>query len=480
FASWSRDTDAEEGARISYTFNPVVRLRVVVFYGARAGTRRAEVEDALPTLDIEELPDLLRSADARTTLLGIFAAQEMRAFTLLNLIESLRGHTEPAVARAAEKAYEELLKFALEAGSARLREEKRRRPDRSILFPRLGDAHVRRQTLRWLMRDYHEANENILAVLRSGLVDKDWEVRASAMLAAVRLHATALGSDIRRVELPRTSREGPDETDRSILFAARKTVLAQLAGESPPAGASERDGLWRHLWRAVAGRPVEQYDRVFLLINALTEPLDIETDAPPVIDCVVEDDGRHSLRRTGIGLCHVAKLSHWLGAADADLVEANPVRRVAPRAGFFVARRPLSVAEALRLDPAGVTRRGAHSDDEPYMCNAAEGARLCELLGAAEGANVSMISDDEWEMAARGTDGRRYPWGNGFAGDPKKLTSPWGLEGVAGWGREWTRNFAAADERIVRGSDKDFRCAARSTVTGDDSTMAAVRFVVES
>lgn len=485
FASWSRvgDDDAEDGARISYTFNPVVRLRVVVFYGARAGAHRAEVEDALPTLDVDELHDFLRSADARTALLGIYAAREMRAFTLLNLVEPMREHREPAVARAAAKAHEELLNYALEIGSARLREEKLRQPERSVFFPRLGDAHVRRQTLRWLMRDYSEANENILAVLRSGLADEDWEVRASAMIAVARMNATALGLEVRRMELPRTSREGPDETDRSILVAARKTVLSLLAGDPPPdtSDGSERAALRLHLWRAVAGLPVERHDRIFLLINALTEPHDIETDAPPAFDCVVEDDERYRLRRTGIELCWVAKLPHWLGTDDADLAESNPVRSVAPGAGYFVARRSLSVNEVLRIGPrGGAARPGPHSVDGPYLCDAAEGARLCELLGVLEGARIVLISDEEWEMAARGTDGRRYPWGNGFESDPAQLSSPWGLERLAGWGREWTRNLSAGGGRIVRGGVRDFRCAAYSTTTDDNLTTAAVRFVIEA
>src|ERR1041384_5981601 len=69
FASWSKGED-----RISYTFNPVVRLRVLAFYGEGAGSARARVRDALPMLELDELEELLRSSEPREGLLGLLAA----------------------------------------------------------------------------------------------------------------------------------------------------------------------------------------------------------------------------------------------------------------------------------------------------------------------------------------------------------------------------------------------------------------------
>ena len=490
FASWSERGD---DGRISYTFNPVVKLRVFVFYGPRAGEQLTEVERALPTLGLRELRELLQSTEVRQLLLGVFAARELKAFTVLDLLEPLHNHQEATIARAARKAHEELLQFAIEISAERLREEKKRHPERSALFPHLGDAQVRRQTLRWLIRDRSEVNEHITAVFRSGLADEDWEVRATAMLAAVRLRAKELGGEIRRMDLPRTSRNGPDETDRTILFAARKIALeypaqdtAELQMPVNRAAMDEdqrksKEAILQHLRRCMVGLPVTQCDRVFLLINALTEPLEVEGLPPPDSSAIVAHEGTFRLKRSGIELCWIPPVAHWLGTDEKDLPIHNPIRQVTLDRGFFVARYPLSVSLAQQIySSAQPQDHGDGTDSQkPYLCDWGEAVRLCERLSELESVKVCLPTADQWEIAARGTDGRRYPWGNGFEGDPSNLASPWGVEKqVAGVG-EWTSTAIETREPIICGGKRDLRCAARYSVAADNpDTRYAVRPVV--
>jgi hypothetical protein len=273
-ASWKHQ---RADGRIVYTFNPVVSLRVLSFYGDAAAELSAEVSERLPALTSGDLLELLKSDDSEKLLLGIFAVGELEEIEALGAINRLRSHPEQIIARAATRTQEKLLLVMAKENLRALAAEKARHPERSVLFPLLGDASQRRQILRWLIHDYTEANEHILAVLRSALKDEDWEVRATAMLAAARLKATSLIDLVRKVELPQTSREGLEAEDRRLLRALRRAAVLLLEGRTVPEESTghpdAREAARTHMLRCVAGLPVSSLDRVFLLVHSLTQPV---------------------------------------------------------------------------------------------------------------------------------------------------------------------------------------------------------------
>jgi formylglycine-generating enzyme required for sulfatase activity len=104
----------------------------------------------------------------------------------------------------------------------------------------------------------------------------------------------------------------------------------------------------------------------------------------------------------------------------------------------------------------------SHADAEAYT----------RWLSAKTGQRWRLPSEEEWEKAARGTDGRRFPWGDEF--DPSRLNShdqgpfdtvpvgrfplgasPFGVLDGAGQVFEWTATAAGPGRYVVKGGSWD-------------------------
>lgn len=104
----------------------------------------------------------------------------------------------------------------------------------------------------------------------------------------------------------------------------------------------------------------------------------------------------------------------------------------------------------------------------------ADAEAFADWLSAETGRRWRLPSALEWEKAARGTDGRRFPWGDAW--DPRRLNShdagpfdtlpvgrfragasPYGLLDAAGQVFEWTATPAGPGRYLVKGGSWDDR-----------------------
>jgi formylglycine-generating enzyme required for sulfatase activity len=139
-------------------------------------------------------------------------------------------------------------------------------------------------------------------------------------------------------------------------------------------------------------------------------------------------------------------------------------------ADFYIARYPVTNAEYQRFVEATGHRMPPHlqsqfkplcEPEHPVVWVSWEDASVyCQWLSQATGRSYRLPTEAEWEKAARGTDGRPYPWGNelpdksrcAFANDVGATTtpvarysprgdSPYGCADMAGNMWEWCHSL---------------------------------------
>ncbi len=275
------------------------------------------------------------------------------------------------------------------------------------------------------------------------------------------------------------------------------------------------------------------------------------------------EEGVKEVLVEALGLVYIPPGPFTMGSDDSDAFgDEKPVHQV-HLDGYWIGRYPVTNAQYARFVEAGgyeerkwwseegwswrqgtydskapgylkgwLAERPAEKRDRPFwwddrdwanpLCPVVgvswfEAVAYCRWLSAESGLQVRLPTEAEWEKAARGTDGRKYPWGNNW--DPERCNtsergpghttpvgqysspsdSPYGVADMAGNVWEWTSSLykkypyradggregpEAEGARVLRdGSwsslERYARCASR-IVYGPVSFLSSVGFRVLS
>lgn len=462
---------AETETRLVYTLNPAVMLRVLSFAGPHAEGQRARAAAFVPHLAPDAVGELICAREAEACVLGMLAARELGLGAMLPLILARQEDEDELIARVASDVAAELPRAAAGQAKEQLRRALAGLSEASAAFSLLGDAALRRQVLRHAAATLRgDQLGGLHFLLQAALVDPDWELRVSALLLAGRQRLRAARDAIAALELPRDDRFGHGPRDRERLELLRRVVLDVLGGAGEPS-----EPLARHVFRCVLEGQSDRFDGVFLLVHALTTPLDLTLRPEPALPAHVRaTELGFALARSGLPVVRVAPVASWLGDPDAP-GNGSGLRRVVPSSGFFITTRPLSraVVRWLRAGAAGPAGTARGDDAQDFAATYDEACALAAALSKLEGVALEPASPDQWELAVRGPDGRRHPWGNGLEANAGRRASPWGVVGACAGAAEWVR---AADEPRLACGGPGLRCSERSTP--DASAQLAVRLIV--
>jgi serine/threonine-protein kinase len=201
---------------------------------------------------------------------------------------------------------------------------------------------------------------------------------------------------------------------RAILDAARDL---EKAGKTAEALKAYQDAM----------RAAPESERA-----AIAEAIDRLRPRPPLPTAA-----RLNSKRLGLALVLVPGGEYTVGGDGGQRDEA-PAHKVRLES-YYISIHEITNAQYRRCVPRHSSGPRLDAANQPVVKVAWKDAmRFCAWLSRVEKANYRLPTEAEWEVAARGTDGRRYPWGNEAvdAGGtyranyaPSKDKNSWGLDG---------------------------------------------------
>jgi formylglycine-generating enzyme required for sulfatase activity len=101
----------------------------------------------------------------------------------------------------------------------------------------------------------------------------------------------------------------------------------------------------------------------------------------------------------------------------SEAIDAGPAERPLTKvtlSRYYISKHPVTNVEYEQFDPGHVRKRAAGAGDRHPVVyvSSLEAIKFCQWLTTRERKKFRLPTEAEWEHAARGTDGRKYPWGN--------------------------------------------------------------------
>jgi formylglycine-generating enzyme required for sulfatase activity len=152
------------------------------------------------------------------------------------------------------------------------------------------------------------------------------------------------------------------------------------------------------------------------LVDLYLEAIEVVSATTPEPTDVEIERGRFAnyVNSVGSQMLFVPSGEFTIGS---DATDAGPNERPLTKvtlSGFYMSRHLITNAEYEQFDPTHERRRAAGAGDRHPVVyvSSLDAIKFCQSLSTRERKKYRLPTEAEWEYAARGTDSRKYPWGN--------------------------------------------------------------------
>lgn len=118
---------------------------------------------------------------------------------------------------------------------------------------------------------------------------------------------------------------------------------------------------------------------------------------------------------SGISMIYIPSGSFIFGSEDPDSPKNEKPAALTTLSGYYMSRFPITNAEYEKFDPSHASKRlpGSGPNHPVVFVTSLDAVRFCEWLSKREPAHrYRLPTEAEWEYAAKGSEGRRFPWGD--------------------------------------------------------------------
>jgi len=181
----------------------------------------------------------------------------------------------------------------------------------------------------------------------------------------------------------------------------------------------------------------------------------------------------------GTDIAKEAEYPNTYGFLEEPYEDEQPIRKVYLE-GFYIDKYEVTIGEYSKFTKATNRKPPIEwvrmkLDIHRFSKYPVTHVTWADALAYAQWVDKKLPSEAEWEKAARGTDGRRYPWGNKFdekmgnfskkgtmrVGFNKNDVSPFGVFDMGGSVSEWTRDAL----RPYEGNPAPYRSIYKESLT---------------